>query len=310
MLIATRSSQLALWQANEVKYALEALGVACELLPTESTGDLQLTQPVYAMGISGVFTKELDSALLDGRADLAVHSLKDVPTKLAEGLTLAATLARGAHEDVLLLKDPSRLSGGQPFTVASSSLRRIAQWLEQYPAHNTVPIRGNVQTRLRKFRENEFIDGIIFAKAGLERLGLLPAGAVLLDWMLPAPAQGTVGLVCRKGDTAAAQLCAAIGNKQSFISSHIERQFLGALMGGCSVPISALAQAVGDQLFFAGAMHSFSGRRCYRVNRIFECDNWENAGAEAALEILGQPGAGHLLDEIRSKNHAHEGTVG
>src|ERR1043165_484915 len=199
--IATRSSPLALWQANSVKHKLEAIGINCELVLIESTGDQQQTQPLYAMGISGIFTKQLDTALLNNQADIAVHSLKDVPTLLAENLFLAAVLERGAHEDVALVKNESILhKAGQPAVIATSSLRRSAQWLAKYPNHKTVPIRGNVQTRLRKFEEANDIDAIIFAKAGLERLGLLPAYAQVLDWMLPAPAQGTIGIVCRKDD--------------------------------------------------------------------------------------------------------------
>ena len=274
--IATRTSRLALWQAETVKALLERSGHACELVLIESTGDMHLTQPIYAMGISGVFTKQLDIALLDGTADIAVHSLKDVPTQMAQGLTLTATLERGAYQDIAIIKDKKILNPDHgPAVIATSSLRRRAQWLAKYPAHTTAPIRGNVQTRLRKFEENKDVSGVIFAKAGLERLDLLPSyaaakapfgglgAAIVLDWMIPAPAQGIVGIVCRDNDEATKQKCAEINNQDAFIAGYIERQFLRTLLGGCSVPISALAVTDGDKIKFIGAIHSFDGKRYF-----------------------------------------------
>ena len=308
--IATRTSRLALWQAETVKYELERSGHHCTLVPIESTGDMQLTQPIYAMGISGVFTKQLDIALLDGSADIAVHSLKDVPTQMAKGLTLPAVLERGAHQDIVIVKNKKvldDLSGAA--TIATSSLRRRAQWLARYPAHQTTPIRGNVQTRLRKFAENGAMDGVIFAKAGLERLDLLPAGAVVLDWMIPAPAQGIVGIVCRADDQDIIAKCTAINHEESYIAGHMERQFLSALMGGCSVPISALALAEGQAVRFTGAMHSFDGQVCHLVDKVFARQEWPDAGRIAASELLSQSGAKELLTEIKNKKWDAEGTV-
>ena len=307
--IATRSSKLALWQAEEVKNQLEANGAVCRLVLIESTGDLQLTQPIYAMGISGVFTKQLDVALLEGKADIAVHSLKDVPTLLADGLSLTAVLPRGAHQDVLLIKDKSILSNEGIATIATSSLRRIAQWLSRYPRHKTSPIRGNVQTRIKKYTENEHTDGVIFAKAGLERVGLLPDDAVVLDWMIPAPAQGIVGIVCRSDDTAMRYICTAINHDLSFVAGSAERQFLNTLMGGCSVPISAYAEIEGDMMHFTGALHSFDGSRAFVIKKSYEQSTWQDAGRTAANELLHQPEAKELLEEIRSKNWSHEDTI-
>ncbi len=297
-----------MWQAETVKYEMEKLGYACSLVPIESTGDIHLTQPIYAMGISGVFTKQLDIALLEGQADIAVHSLKDVPTQMAQGLTLTATLTRGAYHDIVILKDRGILDN-RPAVIATSSLRRRAQWLAKYPAHSTAPIRGNVQTRLRKFAENEEMAGVIFAKAGLERLDLLPADAVELDWMIPAPAQGIVGIVCRSDDQETIDKCQAINHKDSFIAGHIERQFLRALMGGCSVPISALAVMEGDKIKFKGAMHSFDGSRFFIAEKTFDNSDWKQAGETAANELLSQNGAQELLEEIKNKKWDAEGTV-
>ena len=339
--IATRTSRLALWQAETVKALLERAGHACELVLIESTGDMQLTQPIYAMGISGVFTKQLDIALLDGTADIAVHSLKDVPTQMAQGLTLTATLERGAYQDIAIIKDKKILDPDHgPAVIATSSLRRRAQWLAKYPAHTTAPIRGNVQTRLRKFEENKDMSGVIFAKAGLERLNLLPSdaaakapfgglgAAIVLDWMIPAPAQGIVGIVCRDNDEATKQKCAAINNQESFIAGYIERQFLRTLLGGCSVPISALAVTDGDKIKFKGAMHSFDGSRYFIVEKEFAQSGvlatspleraggevsggevWKEAGQLAAEELLSQAGAKELLEEIKNKKWDAEGTV-
>jgi hydroxymethylbilane synthase len=300
--IATRSSPLALWQANAVKQKLETLGHICELVLIESTGDIELTQPIYALGISGVFTKQLDIALLEMRADIAVHSLKDVPTQLAEGLHIVAVLERGASEDVVIMKDKMLLEDNQAkVTIASSSLRRKAQWLARYPNHAVVPVRGNVQTRIRKFEEAKDTHGIIFARAGLERLDLLNENTVTLHWMLPAPAQGIIGIVCRSDDEQMKEVCGSINHHGSFIAGSVERQFMNTLMGGCSVPISAFAKVTDNELEFEGAMHSFDGKEMFRVHRHMLASEWENAGRESAQKLLQQPGAADLLNGIRNK---------
>ena len=300
--IATRTSALALWQAHAVRDKLLQHNYHCEIVPVESTGDMQLTQPIYAMGISGVFTHQLDIALLEKQADIAVHSLKDVPTQLAAGLTLAAVLERGASQDVVLIKNKNILADNLLVaTIATSSLRRSAQWLSKFPHHKIVPIRGNVQTRLRKFEENKEMSAVIFAKAGLERLGLLPENAITLDWMLPAPAQGIIGIVCRSGDEVMKEAIALINHHQTFIEGAVERQFLRTLMGGCSVPISALASVVGNELGFKGAMHAYNGNKSFEVHRMMLLSEWKNAGKESAEKLLLQSGAEPLIEEIRNK---------
>lgn len=300
--IATRGSALALWQANTVKNQLEQKGHSCEILTVQSSGDINLTQPIYAMGISGVFTKELDAALLNKEADIAVHSLKDVPTQLAQGLSLTAVLERGACHDVAIVKRKEILDNPNGMaTIATSSLRRRAQWLAKFPKHTTVGIRGNVQTRMRKFQEEEKTDAVIFAKAGLERMNMLPSDAVVLDWMLPAPAQGIVGIVCRENDSAMQQICAGINHHPSFIAGTIERDFMRTLMGGCSVPVSALALVTESGIEFRGAIHAFNGSRFFEVKETIAANEWQNAGTGAALKLLQQPGATELMEEIRNK---------
>lgn len=308
--IASRTSKLALWQTELVKLRLEALGHTCEIVPIESTGDMQLAQPIYTLGISGVFTKQLDIALLNKQADIAVHSLKDVPTQLAQGLTIAAVLERGPCEDLVIVKDKSILEDTlSQATIASGSLRRRGQWLAKYPGHKLVGIRGNVQTRLRKFAESAEMDAIIFAKAGLERLGLVPDNAEVLHWMLPAPAQGIIGIACREEDVEMQQILTAVNHQQTFIAATVERQFMQTMMGGCSVPISALAQVNGSELEFKGAMHAFDGARSFEVNRVMLVSEWNDAGRICAEKLLQQPGAGALIEEIRNKKWDEEGAV-
>jgi hydroxymethylbilane synthase len=299
-----------LWQAEAVKTELTRLGYTCEIITYESTGDAHLLQPIYAMGISGVFTKQLDIAVINKQADIAVHSLKDVPTRLAENLFLAATLPRGAAEDVVIIKDKSILDNrGSTAIVATGSLRRKSQWLAKYPKHNIVPIRGNVQTRLKKLWDSKETDAVIFAKAGLERLGLLDENAVILDWMLPAPAQGIVGITCRDDDPQMKEVCGKINHHNTFIEGSVERQFLQTLMGGCSVPLSAWARIQGDEINFDGAMHAFDGSRHFRIHDNKPVSGWQNIGAESANRLLQQLGANELLLEIRNKKWDDESAL-
>jgi len=308
--IASRTSKLAMWQTELVKSRLEARGHICEIVPLESTGDLQLTQPIYALGISGVFTKQLDAALLNKQADIAVHSLKDVPTQLAQGLIIAAVLERGPSEDLVIIKNKSKFEDtSSAAIIASGSLRRRGQWLAKYPNHQMVGIRGNVQTRLRKFAESDEMDAIIFAKAGLERLGLMPDNSEVLHWMLPAPAQGIIGIACLEEDGEMKEILAAINHQRTFIAATVERQFMQTMMGGCSVPISALAQVNGSELEFKGAMHAFDGQRAFEVNRVMLVSEFTDAGKICANKLLQQPGAAALIEEIRNKNWDEKSVV-
>jgi len=302
--IATRSSPLALYQAQQVKAALENNGAQCEVVPVETTGDINLTEPIYAIGITGIFTKQLDASLLANHTDIAVHSLKDVPVELAQNLTLGATLERGPVEDVLVVKNKTLPEAAK---IASSSLRRKAQWLARHPSHEVVPVRGNVQTRLRKLAKDPTLHGMIFAKAGLERLGLLSENCLTLNWMLPAAAQGAIGISCRTDDAEALELCKKINHQNTFIESSIERNFLKQLMGGCSVPIGALAKVQGDKIIFKASMHSYDGTQKFLLNEIFDARNWQQIGAVAAEKLLQQNGAVELIKIIRNSGFKSEG---
>ena len=259
--IGTRDSQLAVWQATEVKRLLALNGYASELVYIKTEGDLDLQTPLYEMGVEGIFTRSLDSALLNNRIDLAVHSMKDVPIVLPVGLIQAAVLERASQKDILVYKtDLDFLEDLHVHAIiATSSIRRKAQWLNRYPNHTIESIRGNVNTRLHKLQEQNW-DAAIFAAAGLERIGLRPEKSIDLDWMLPAPAQGAIIVVARSNDQHAMDATITINHSKTAICTKIERDFLRTLLGGCSTPISAYAEIKHDQLLFKGNMLSVDGK--------------------------------------------------
>ncbi|HEX5669233.1 MAG TPA: hydroxymethylbilane synthase [Chitinophagaceae bacterium] len=284
--IGTRDSQLAVWQATHVQQLLEARGIATELVYIKSEGDINTTTPLYEMGVQGIFTKALDIALLSNQIDIAVHSMKDVPVALAKGLKKAAVLERASYLDILVYKhDTSFLDNEQPATIATSSIRRIAQWLHKYPAHRMVSFRGNVNTRLRKLEENNW-NGAIFAAAGLERIGLRPAHSINLNWMLPAPAQGAIMVVCRADDNTSFHNTCILDHKATSICTHIEREFLKTLQGGCSTPVSALAVIENGEIRFSGNIASHDGTELLEVHETCAMDDFEDAGHIAAMKLL------------------------
>ena len=239
--IGTRESQLALWQANKVRKELEELGYETQIVPIKSTGDIILDKPLYELGITGIFTKNLDIAMLNGDIDIAVHSLKDVPTVLPEGIIQAAVLKRANYTDLLVLKDTEEFFGQPEGIIATGSLRRKAQWLNRYPTHKVEDLRGNVNTRLEKLADSETWNGAIFAAAGLERLGIRDKGAIPLTWMIPAPAQGAIMVACLEKDQFVIDACEQINHYETKVCVGIEREFLNLLEGGCTAPIGALA---------------------------------------------------------------------
>lgn len=260
--IGTRDSQLALWQANTVKNKLEALGYKTQLVPVKSTGDLVLDKPLYEMGITGIFTKTLDIAMLNNVVDIAVHSLKDVPTLLPSGIIQTAVLPRASYEDILVFKN--EVDYTQPCTIATGSLRRQAQWLHRYENHKVVDLRGNVNTRLQKLTDTSW-EGAIFAKAGLERINLLPEKHIVLDWMLPAPAQGAMVIVALANDDYSISATKKLNDTYSEICTSIERTFLNVLEGGCTAPIGALATIVDDNIQFKACLFSLDGKKKIEV---------------------------------------------
>lgn len=288
--IGTRESALALYQAHAVQKALHQLALETEIIEITSDGDVDLMTPLYEMGIQGIFTKSLDIALLEDKIDLGVHSTKDIPTTQARGLTLSATLERATPFDCLALpKGKSTPDFSNPATIATSSLRRKLQWLNRYPNHQTESFRGNIQTRLNKLDSSEW-QGAIFAQAALERLQVTSHAYITLDWMLPSPAQGAIGVVCRKNDPFVLDICRAINHRETEMCITIEREFLSALHGGCAVPIAAHASIQSDGIHFHGNMVSLDAREKCEVKMVFNKSEAHNAGQLAANKILSQGG--------------------
>ena len=286
--IGTRDSELALWQANTVKNALEALGHTTELVPVKSQGDLVLDKPLYEFGITGIFTKTLDVAMLTDQIDIAVHSMKDVPTALPHGIVEGAVLKRAHTQDILIHKGTEFLQSTG--TIATGSLRRKAQWLHKYPQHRVVDLRGNVNTRLQKLEDNDW-NGAIFAAAGLERINLKPEAYIDLDWMIPAPAQGAMLVVAKEEDSYCRKALSALNHEKSEICVHIEREFLRTLEGGCTAPIGALATIQGDQIIFKGALFSIDGFKKFEVEKSVPVAERSTFGKICAQEILKNGGA-------------------
>ncbi|TRO67304.1 hydroxymethylbilane synthase [Christiangramia sabulilitoris] len=295
--IGTRDSELALWQARTVQNALEKTGHKSELVPVKSTGDLNLDQPLYEMGITGIFTKTLDVAMIKGEVDIAVHSMKDVPTALPKGIVEAAVMKRASNKDILVHKGTEFLENGVG-TIATGSLRRKAQWLHRYPNHKVVDLRGNVNTRMQKLKDNDW-DGAIFAAAGLERIDLKPENFLDLNWMIPAPAQGAMLIVANEKDTYCRETIALLNHRESEICVHIEREFLKVLEGGCTAPIGALARIVDNEVYLKGALFSLDGTKKIEVDKKTPVSQVENFGKEAALEILNKGGK-ELMAEIKT----------
>ncbi|MBQ4822058.1 hydroxymethylbilane synthase [Aquimarina sp. MMG016] len=294
--IGTRDSELALWQANTVKKQLEDLGYKTELVPVKSTGDLVLDKPLYELGITGIFTKTLDIAMLNGDVDIAVHSMKDVPTALPKGIVEAAVLERADVQDILVHKglDFLKTEG----TIATGSLRRKAQWLHKYPNHKVVDLRGNVNTRMQKLTDSDW-NGAIFAAAGLERINLKPENFINLDWMIPAPAQGAMLVVAMEEDKYCIEALAKLNNEKSEICVHIEREFLRELEGGCTAPIGALAKIEEDTIHFTGALFSLDGKHKVEVHKKIKVKDSIGFGRQYAQEVLDNGGK-ELMEEIKA----------
>lgn len=300
--IGTRDSELALWQATTVQQKLEALGHDTVLVPTKAIGDQVLDKPLYELGVTGIFTKALDIALLNNEIDIAVHSMKDVPTQLPKGIVQAAVLERANSHDILVHKGLSFLETGRSATIATGSLRRKAQWLHRYPDHKVVDLRGNVNTRLIKLIENDW-QGAIFAQAGLERIKLLPKDALTLDWMVPAPAQGAMVVAAMEKDAFTIAALSKMNDKDTEITTTIEREFLRTLEGGCTAPIGALATIKDQSVYFEGALFSLDGKQKISAKKEVKLSEAKGLGKACAQEVL-EKGGDKLMQEIRNENSA------
>lgn len=297
--IGTRKSPLAMWQAELVARKLSKQNIETEIVPITSEGDINLKQPIYQLGISGVFTRSLDIALLNNQIDIAVHSLKDVPTILPEEIELISCLERGNPYDVLIYKSDEIFEKNQR-TIGTGSLRRKSFWLNKFPQDEVQNLRGNVQLRLQKLIESDW-DGAIFAYAGIERSGILEElnsrglKYLTLDWMIPAPSQGIVGITARKGFE-----MPEISDKNSTISATIERQFLNILEGGCTAPIGGFAEIKDENIHFKGAILSLDGKEIISVDENFSKSEFENKGKELAEKCLNK-GAKELIQEVQKE---------
>lgn len=300
--LATRSSRLALWQAEHVRGLLTVAApeLRVELVEVSTVGDRDRDSRLAEMGGQGVFTREVQAALLDGRADVAVHSLKDLPTETAAGLVLAGVPPRAAKWDVFLLPagrtaaSPAELPAGA--RVATGSLRRRAQLLHARPDLVMCEVRGNVETRLRKLDAGEF-DVLILAEAGLERLGLADriSGRLTPPQVYPAVGQAALGLECRDDDARACALLGRISCPTALAEVLAERACLRALRAGCHAPVGALATwRDGGELEFEAVVLSTDGRERLHVSRRDSAVNPEDMGRDAADELFSL-GAARLL---------------
>nr|WP_121364005.1 hydroxymethylbilane synthase [Flavobacterium limicola] len=295
--IGTRDSELALWQAHTVEKKLNDLGYKTEILAVKSQGDIILDKPLYELGITGIFTKTLDIAMINGHVDIAVHSMKDVPTALPIGIVQAAVLERANTLDILVHKGNLDFLNGEGI-IATGSLRRQAQWLNKYPNHKVVDLRGNVNTRMQKLQESDW-NGAIFAAAGLERINLKPSNYIDLDWMIPAPAQGAMVVVAMANDEFCRQALNELNDIDTEVCTHIERQFLKTLEGGCTAPIGALAVFVEDDILFKGVLFSIDGKQKIEIEKTVPMQEWKKLGFYCAKEILENGGA-ELMTEIKN----------
>lgn len=300
--IGTRGSPLALAQTHEVRERLKAAWPelsapgAIEIEVIKTTGDLVQDRPLAEIGGKGLFTKELDESMMDGRIDLAVHSMKDVPTVLPDGIVLPCILPREDVRDAFIsLKYKSVADLPQGAVIGSASLRRGAQLLNRRPDLKVVNFRGNVQTRLRKLGEGE-VDATLLAVAGLNRLGLEEhiTAAISAEDMLPAVAQGAIGITCRADDYQAHHFLSLLNDGESMVRVKAERAFLLRLDGSCRTPIAALAEMGAPEkevLNFRGLIVSTDGRIIHATTRSGHPDDAEHMGKDAADELIGIAGA-------------------
>lgn len=302
IIIGSRGSALALWQSNFVKKEIENANpdVEIEIQLIKTTGDNVLDVPLAKIGDKGLFTKELEIELLAGNIDIAVHSLKDLPTDLPKGLKLAAVTKRHNCEDVLITKNAGTTIEALPqgATVGTGSLRRKCQLKSIRPDLNVVDLRGNVPTRIKKFLQSDW-GAIILARAGVERLNMEKyiSSVISVDQILPAVGQGALGIEIKKTNKAVEKILKSIHDDETFAAVTAERAFLKALEGGCQVPIGAYAQVRPTGLFIEGLVGSIEGDKIFRSKMRGSKKEAEKLGKNLAEELLNA-GAKEILSEI------------
>jgi hydroxymethylbilane synthase len=303
--IATRKSPLALWQAEHVADLLRQAGSGTELVPLVSGGDADM-RPIDGTRQTGVFTKRIQQALIDDDADIAVHSLKDLPTDSDNRLILAAVPRRETVQDSLVSEASWTLTSlPAGARIGTGSRRRAAQLLSERPDLQILPIRGNVQTRLAKLHEGEF-DAILLAEAGVVRLEMhdLKRTRLAIDQMLPAPGQGALGIEVRSKDDQSLECVAKLNHRETRAAVTAERQLLAELQGGCLAPIAALARVSDGRLAMTAVVLSPDGtQRLDEHHQVaFEASRWEQAAVELATQLskaLRDRGAAELIQSSR-----------
>jgi hydroxymethylbilane synthase len=295
LVIGSRGSQLALWQANYIKDRLEARGVACRVEVIHTTGDKITDVPLSKVGGKGLFTKEIEEALLDKRIDLAVHSMKDLPTELPKGLTIAAIPQRADPLDAIVGGKLRDLKFGA--TVGTSSLRRIAQLRRIRPDLNLQPIRGNLDTRINKVEKGDY-DAIVLAAAGLRRLGWgeIISEVFRADIVCPAVGQGALAVETLE-DSEGYESCAPLDDPWTRLPVSAERAMLAELGGGCQVPIGAFGTLENTEMFLTGAVFAPDGSAMIRYTATGECSRPAELGRNVA-QVLLHRGARAILDEV------------
>jgi len=300
--IGTRGSRLALWQAHRVKSLLDQIHphLSIEIVIIKTTGDRILDVPLARVGGKGLFVKEIEQALLEKRIDLAVHSLKDMPAEIPAGLALGAIPEREAAGDVLISRHKQRfyeLPRGA--VIGTSSLRRAAQLRHARPDVTLVPLRGNLDTRIRKL-QTESLDAIVVAAAGVKRLGLEEHISQYLDeeLMLPAVGQGALCVEIRKDDPLVAPLAAALDHASTRAVVTAERAFLHRLGGSCQVPIAGHGRAEGERLLLSGLVADVDGSTVIRAGTSGPLDSGKRIGNRLAADLISR-GADRILEKIK-----------
>ncbi len=299
--IGTRGSQLARWQAEWVREQLQRLGIEAELVLITTSGDRHQQWSVEALGTTGVFTKEIQQALLAGEIDLAVHSLKDLPTRPVPGLTIAAIPSRGPVADMLITRDGRSLMELPPgATVGTGSRRRAAQLLFHRPDLRIVPLRGNLDTRLRRLQEGDF-DGIVVAAAGLARLGRLSEATQNLtpDYLLPAPGQGALAIEAAESTPDVLEILARLNDSHTAAEVTAERTVLATLAAGCLAPVAAWARVVQGRLLVTARVLSPDGAEKLEVTCSGEISEPKRLGEKVGALLKAQ-GADRLVSMARA----------
>ena len=300
--IGSSKSKLALLQTHHVADRLTELGHTYELILIESEGDKVLDTPLPLMGGKGIFTKALDDVILNKTIDIAVHSFKDIPTVLESNLEVCAILKRENPTDAVVCRKDLDFLNNNSAVIATSSNRRKAQWLNKYPHHKMVDIRGNVPTRIQKLKNSQW-DATILASAGLIRLGLENEIGQELSWMVSAPAQGAVAIICHVENESIKSIVNELNDEGTALCTRIERSFLNILNGGCSAPVGAHVTLSDNTLFFEGVVASTDGKEKITISLKDDKVNGLHLAQRAAQEALDK-GAQKLIESAENEKYS------